>query len=169
MMTGAERLFLHAGEQLNRGNLEDFGLRCAGLDNHCCTPEKPCGKNDGDCDIDEDCEHGLMCGEDNCIYKNAYFNAGDDCCIDSMEFVYNYRYRVEKATAHLTVLAARTPSVGVWGCDKAHRNDAIQCDSMWCLINTAAEKWFESWETKVPRIAFLQALRRRLWGPCKTW
>ena len=51
-------------------------LRCAGVDNGCCTSDEPCGEGDGDCDNDSHCEGDLVCGTDNCPWGD-----GDDCCI----------------------------------------------------------------------------------------
>merc|ERR1719402_638659 len=63
------------------------GFKCEGLDD-CCTPENLCGRFDGDCDVDEDCEGNLECGLDNCwrarkywVYKYNWGNF-DDCCCD---------------------------------------------------------------------------------------
>merc|ERR1719430_253048 len=60
-----------------------FGLglkekeKCSGGDG-CCTPDSPCGFNEGDCDVNADCKPGLACGVDNCWGDN--FDATDDCC-----------------------------------------------------------------------------------------
>merc|ERR1712032_1675457 len=51
---------------------------CGHGDDDCCTPERPCGRNEGDCDSHDDCEEGLMCGVDNCRGPN--FDYTDDCC-----------------------------------------------------------------------------------------
>lgn len=41
------------------------GLRCdpAKLDWTCCSASEPCGEGEGDCDLDEDCRGGLICGQ----------------------------------------------------------------------------------------------------------
>ena len=38
----------------------------------------PCCEGQGDCDDDDDCAKGLICGDDNC---SARFYDGADCCI----------------------------------------------------------------------------------------
>merc|ERR1712048_116762 len=50
-------------------------LRCRGINDGCCTAEKPCGLGDGDCDRDSQCGPGLVCGNSNCPWGD-----GDDCC-----------------------------------------------------------------------------------------
>ena len=51
---------------------------CNGQDDDCCTPENPCNYLDGDCDENEDCDLGFLCGTDNC--QGPGFDATDDCC-----------------------------------------------------------------------------------------
>ena len=38
----------------------------------------PCNEGEGDCDADEDCQSGLVCGIDNCGW---YWPQGYDCCM----------------------------------------------------------------------------------------
>ena len=45
---------------------------------NCCTVEKPCGANEGDCDFNNQCAEGLICGVANCIGPEHPLNA--DCC-----------------------------------------------------------------------------------------
>ena len=45
---------------------------------NCCTVEKPCGANEGDCDFNNQCGEGLICGVANCIGPEHPLNA--DCC-----------------------------------------------------------------------------------------
>jgi len=52
--------------------------RCKGAWHHCCTPRKPCGLRDGDCDQHIDCSGNLVCGVDNCPKR---FGKGKDCCV----------------------------------------------------------------------------------------
>ena len=52
-------------------------LRCKGQDNGCCTTEEPCDEGDGDCDSDDQCSGSLICGHDNCPWKD-----NDDCCME---------------------------------------------------------------------------------------
>jgi len=68
------------------------GQRCAGRnyqDRRCCTPEKPCGLGEGDCDGPLDggpndghdgCQGDLVCGSNNCRKFGAYYHPKDDCC-----------------------------------------------------------------------------------------
>ena len=48
-----------------------------------CTPSNLCGQNEGDCDVDEDCIAGLVCGVDNCFGVKEFDIEGDadDCCV----------------------------------------------------------------------------------------
>ena len=48
----------------------------------CCTPEKPCDLNHGDCDTNEDCKGGLFCGNNNCGEDFTW--SGADCCTNGM-------------------------------------------------------------------------------------
>ena len=49
----------------------------------CCKPGLyQCGVNEGDCDNEgtgQDCQPGLICGDNNCP-KDGRFDPGDDCC-----------------------------------------------------------------------------------------
>ena len=61
------------------------GSGCKGGDN-CCTTGIPCGEWEGDCDSDDECQAGLICGHNNCPLKpTGYWAHGDwditdDCC-----------------------------------------------------------------------------------------
>merc|ERR1712117_74341 len=64
----------------------------------CCSSEKPCGENQGDCDEDDECEGDLVCGANACndafnekFDKAGFFPAKSaDCCIKkSAGFFYN--------------------------------------------------------------------------------
>ena len=56
---------------------------CSGTGNEmvysCCSFESPCGLAEGDCDYDDDCLGGLLCGMDNCM---SSFPPSADCCYD---------------------------------------------------------------------------------------
>merc|ERR1712106_1107875 len=68
------------------------GQRCSGRNfngRRCCTPDKPCGLGEGDCDGPLDggandghagCQGDLVCGSNNCQKFGTYFHAKDDCC-----------------------------------------------------------------------------------------
>ena len=55
--------------------------RCQGFHtyNGCCTADTPCGKGDGDCDSDGQCQGELTCGNDNCSPETG-FSSTYDCC-----------------------------------------------------------------------------------------
>jgi len=53
------------------------GSSCVGGD-ACCTDRGNCGIGEGDCDTDDDCQSGLVCGRDNCVGEG--FDSTDDCC-----------------------------------------------------------------------------------------
>ena len=42
-----------------------------------CSTKHQCGDRQGDCDSDDECSDGLICGKDNCP---AHFPSDDDCC-----------------------------------------------------------------------------------------
>ena len=44
-----------------------------------CTSQNPCGLNEGDCDSKDDCQTGLVCGDDNCP-SHLGFESWVDCC-----------------------------------------------------------------------------------------
>ena len=50
----------------------------------CCSTENKCTHNEGDCDSNNDCEDGLVCGIDNCqdLNPGKPFPSGADCCSD---------------------------------------------------------------------------------------
>merc|ERR1711910_268606 len=68
------------------------GQRCRGRNfdgKRCCTPERPCGLGEGDCDGPGDggandghrgCQRDLVCGSNNCKKFGTYFHEKDDCC-----------------------------------------------------------------------------------------
>jgi len=58
--------------------------RCEGGDDCCGKDGHKCGKGEGDCDNDDDCQTGLKCGTNNCkgpTFNHGFLNA-DDCCTD---------------------------------------------------------------------------------------
>ena len=52
---------------------------------NCCTVEKPCEEGEGDCDFNNQCAEGLICGVANCIGPEYPLNA--DCCEPSGRIV----------------------------------------------------------------------------------
>jgi len=57
--------------------IDASALRCQGSDDGCCTTDRQCDLHDGDCDNDEQCKGGLVCGSNNCSW-----GGGDDCCME---------------------------------------------------------------------------------------
>ena len=51
-------------------------------DKNFCTQHTPCGTNEGDCDIHNECHKGLACGTNNCP-ESALFNSDVDCCYNA--------------------------------------------------------------------------------------
>ena len=45
-----------------------------------CTTEDPCPENEGDCDHNNECQNGLVCGQDNCPSTLKY-EWSIDCCM----------------------------------------------------------------------------------------
>ena len=54
--------------------------RCSAsnTDHQCCTKEEKCSIGEGDCDLDDDCQEGLICGVDNC--DSGFPGTEYDCC-----------------------------------------------------------------------------------------
>ena len=44
-----------------------------------CTSVTPCGGNEGDCDLHDECQDGLFCGSNNCP-ASLGFGTGVNCC-----------------------------------------------------------------------------------------
>merc|ERR1712106_921479 len=64
------------------------GQRCSGRNyqgRRCCTPEKPCGEGEGDCDGHDGCQGDLICGSSNCKQFGHYYHEKDDCCEKSVQ------------------------------------------------------------------------------------
>ena len=56
----------------------DVYIKCANEDDF-CTSEYPCVTDQGDCDIHDECQHGLFCGSNNCL-DSLGFHSEFDCC-----------------------------------------------------------------------------------------
>ena len=56
----------------------DVYIKCAN-ENDFCTSDDPCGTDDGDCDIHDECKDGLVCGSNNCP-DSLGFHSEFDCC-----------------------------------------------------------------------------------------
>ena len=59
----------------NPNTWDQFG----GYRDGCCTPDQPCGENEGDCSDDSDCLPGLVCGTKNCPKERGFADRAD-CC-----------------------------------------------------------------------------------------
>jgi len=60
------------------------GKRCRGRNfdkGRCCTAGSPCIECEGDCDVDNDCNGNLVCGNNNCKAFGSFFHEKDDCCV----------------------------------------------------------------------------------------
>ena len=61
-----------------------FSVNCANVSNgdieYCQC--HPCGENEGDCDVDEECMGDTICGIDNCP-EGLGFESNVDCCYTS--------------------------------------------------------------------------------------
>ena len=58
---------------------ESFYDCCYSLEEDGCTVENPCNKNQGDCDSNEECQDGLLCGLNNCPDSLGH-DPKVDCC-----------------------------------------------------------------------------------------
>ena len=52
---------------------------CYSIEDDFCTVENPCGVNQGDCDSNDACLDGLICGLNNCPASLGY-DSEFDCC-----------------------------------------------------------------------------------------
>ena len=48
----------------------------------CCSQKNKCGVGEGDCDLDRECQAGLMCGRDNCQDFHTLADSAADCCFE---------------------------------------------------------------------------------------
>jgi len=57
----------------------------ARADHDYCQPSQRCSEGQGDCDTDNDCASGLLCGQDNCrdLHPNAHHT--HDCCVRKID------------------------------------------------------------------------------------
>ena len=56
----------------------------------CCSSSSPCSQGGGDCDNDNQCGSGLVCGQNNCrsdfSSTGSNWSSGADCCIGKLFF-----------------------------------------------------------------------------------
>jgi len=97
-------------------SMQTAGLNCVGshgVRSRCCTQDKPCDIGGGDCDHDNQCLHGLVCGTNNCKYFDNATPSGEDCCEDRTS-----RCRGTSYESPTTCCTARSPCpVGGGDCD----------------------------------------------------
>merc|ERR1719430_430066 len=93
--------------------------QCSGGDD-CCTPQDPCGNNDGDCDTDDDCAGLLVCGNNNCPQDLfvSLFDVDDDCCELASTTSTTSTTSTESSDSAAPLLSVETPSVPAtdWTC-----------------------------------------------------
>ena len=61
---------------------DDIHLKCVD-EGDFCTPNDPCGLDQGDCDVHEDCQSGFACGSNNCP-DSLGLGPDVDCCSNDM-------------------------------------------------------------------------------------
>ena len=61
---------------------ESFYDCCYSIEEDICTIKNPCGMNLGDCDSNDECLDGLVCGLNNCPKSLGYY-PDDDCCYNA--------------------------------------------------------------------------------------
>ena len=61
---------------------DDVYLKCMKEDD-LCSVENPCGMDEGDCDIHDECQDGLACGSNNCLNSIGYSSDDQDCCYNA--------------------------------------------------------------------------------------
>jgi len=95
--------------------------RCTGGDSCCAPDDEVCGFGEGDCDKDEDCKEGLICGEDNC--NGSGFDSTDDCCVLPIDQGVK---PTETAERIIFTLAGKNPlsDFGIWP------TQAVQLDNV---------------------------------------
>ena len=60
---------------------DDIHLKCVD-EGDFCTPNDPCGLDQGDCDVHQDCQTGFACGSNNCP-DSLGLNPDVDCCFEA--------------------------------------------------------------------------------------
>ena len=80
-------LFFHLYSDNHLNTISNTVTPCIG-GNFCCSKETPCSQWEGDCDHDDECKNGLICGSNNCPMNTAIkWDEADDCCVQG-----NFRY-----------------------------------------------------------------------------
>jgi len=78
----AKSMWKVGNEKFFDKNLRTTSSKCQGsnADMSCCTSSSPCKEDEGDCDTANDCESGLVCGNNNCPFKSGFPDSDYDCC-----------------------------------------------------------------------------------------
>ena len=71
---------------------------CLG-DPNFCTSRYPCSEDQGDCDYDNECNSGLICGSNNCP-SQLEFGSTVDCCIPQSSRKHRYFHPSRNVTSH---------------------------------------------------------------------
>ena len=70
-----------SGFDMSYNHTDDVHLKCVD-EGDFCTLDSPCGLNQGDCDVHEDCQSGFACGSNNCPDSLGY-GTDVDCCFEA--------------------------------------------------------------------------------------
>ena len=70
-----------SGFDMSYNLTDDVHLKCVD-EGDFCTLDSPCGLNQGDCDVHEDCQSGFACGSNNCPDSLGY-GTDVDCCLEA--------------------------------------------------------------------------------------
>ena len=78
---------------MNSSNVTHFHISltvCDGsvYDASCCSTKNQCGIDQGDCDSDDECADGFICGLNNCPDSFSRY-ASADCCTDKPHSMFN--------------------------------------------------------------------------------
>ena len=78
----------------------------------CCQEHGPCGEYEGDCDDDDECEAGLVCGLDNCQALDGEWPESADCCvpIGSRVFLLQAQHQSTQAASQCCMTNIRVQS-----------------------------------------------------------
>merc|ERR1712150_77841 len=90
---------------------------------------------EGDCDTDEDCKEGLICGKDNC--NGSSFDSTDDCCTLDKTGV----KPTETTERIIFTLAGKNPlsDLGIWPTQAVKINNVVYLSGVLGMDHTTAE------------------------------
>ena len=73
-----KKVIYHLRKKLKYQPISGKVCNAMGVDIYtCCSSNNQCGRNQGDCDSDNDCSGNLVCGTGNCLFP---FPLNADCC-----------------------------------------------------------------------------------------